>query len=757
MSRLFLALLLLTGAALRGGPHLASDGRTEYTIVLRGDSAADRLAGEELAAHLRAATGAEFRLDATEEAPAAKRIFVGGECENFAPQEYAVRTDGDDLILTGAAPNGALYAVYAFLEEVLGCRWYTVRDEGVIPAAPSLELPELALRRRPDFVARHHTNTYYPRPAEAAARYFNRNKFNVSMPLPEGISGDFRALGPFVHGFFFYMPPGETPAMDYYGHWPSHVNLFAGHPDFFSQDANGKRVPDRQLCFSNPEMRRMLTGHLLEQLGRDPDGVVDLSANDVPGRFCYCPDCLALEKKYASTAGPLFDYLIEAAPQIAAQYPNAFLKTLAYRLDQSEIPPAVSRLPENLIVVFAPIDSDFAKPLDAPSNRTTRENLAQWGRIAPHLWVWYYPNPYGPLAPMANIDRLAADIKLMRQLGVEGAFFEHDVWIAEGFNFSELQSWLMGKLFDRTDADAAALIAEFDRFSYGPAAPAIRAYRAELEAAQLAAMQPVSWNPSLGQYSWLSPELLVKWQSGFDGVEAMPELADAPDCADRIRILRVALDMATLQFWPKIQKRGLQTSFTLEELIERLRRNYVFAVERTGAGRRSFTGADFDKNFGLPMLIARGQLKPVPAELAGIDPERIHQLLPFRNLRDDADAAAGIASAGGCDEVPLTFGTYDAIGKTMLATGSLPASALKADGRYHLHRFGPTRVTPNSVFFLSRSWFATFPLESLYVPGYPDREYELYLSVKVEGPAYGGNEAVNQVSCDRIILIAPEP
>ena len=84
---------------------------------------------------------------------------------------------------------------------------------------------------------------------------------------------------------------------------------------------------------------------------------------------------------------------------------------------------------------------------------------------------------------------------------------------------------------------------------------------------------------------------------------------------------------------------------------------------------------------------------------------------------------------------------------------SVPALIVK----YHFYKIGTSRLAPESVFWLTQSWFATFPLEGAYVVGYPDRKWDVYASIKFEGPAYGGKAGTtNRISCDRVVLVAVE-
>ena len=58
--------------------------------------------------------------------------------------------------------------------------------------------------------------------------------------------------------------------------------------------------------------------------------VVNISHDDVDCKFCYCKDCVALEKQYGAPGGPLYDYLINSAsPYFAEKYPNLIIRFLA--------------------------------------------------------------------------------------------------------------------------------------------------------------------------------------------------------------------------------------------------------------------------------------------------------------------------------------------------------------------------------------------------------------------------------------------
>ena len=144
---------------------LAQDGKTDYRIAVSPDAtSAERTAANELADYLKRVTDAEFPIVPSVDGgpviavgPAAARALTPElDLSRTGPTGLAedgiiIKTVGDDLLLlTGAegSRRGTLYAVYTFLEDYLGCRWWTPQVSR-IPAKPVLTIGELNVRYVP--------------------------------------------------------------------------------------------------------------------------------------------------------------------------------------------------------------------------------------------------------------------------------------------------------------------------------------------------------------------------------------------------------------------------------------------------------------------------------------------------------------------------------------------------------------------------------------------------------------------------------
>ena len=121
---------------------ISQDGQAKAVIVIAADAPEpEQYAAKELAEFLGKITGAKFE-SASQEKQDASCIFVGPAAAKWADEQFStdglgaegivIRTIGDDLVLAGGQPRGTLYAVYTFLEDQLGCRWWS-STESTIP------------------------------------------------------------------------------------------------------------------------------------------------------------------------------------------------------------------------------------------------------------------------------------------------------------------------------------------------------------------------------------------------------------------------------------------------------------------------------------------------------------------------------------------------------------------------------------------------------------------------------------------------
>lgn len=463
----------------------------------------------ELQEHLEHIGGAS--LPVVESVPQRKPAIVVGTAENAAALLPGVDWSalGEDgcvvernercLVLAGHTARGALYAVYEFLESVLGCRWLTPQC-GVIPSRPNISVGDISLRHRPVFRYREPYFSFVSDADWAARNRMNGQHF----PLDARRGGKWAYAG-FVHTFYALMPPEQ---------------YFAVHPECFSE-VDGVRVSTMgQLCLTNPRVLEIVTENVRRQLRSNPDvRVVSVSQNDWSGN-CQCADCRRVDEAEGSPSGSLVQFVNAVAERIQDEFPHVLVDTLAYTYTVE--PPRRVRPRKNVVIRLCHMmPCCDGHPLTAcGQNRHFVELLRQWCHIAPEVFIWDYFNNFSHyFMPFPNLDAICADLPLYAQTGVTGVFCQGDSSPAKGpGDMAELRGYLMAKLLWRPELDGKAIIDEFLNHYYGAAAEPIRDYLELLHGPVRDGRVHFHLYASLDQ-PFLQPDCLKKYWALFDEAE----------------------------------------------------------------------------------------------------------------------------------------------------------------------------------------------------------------------------------------------
>ena len=767
------AVLALVSAVARAGDIvLAENSATEYKIVINASAPLPvQFAAEELQTFLKESTGAEFPI--VTEASGTKTIEVGTEKAKaivaaayprpFKIETSAVVTDGDTLAIWGAGESGAAYGVYQFLERVVGCRWYTVMGENLVPKYPTLKFAGLKLIERPkldyrmlltfggerDKDSKNHLFLFRNRINQQEGNFENTARSDLKGKLPVRM----RENRPNCHSFFKYMPPAK---------------YFKDHPEYYSLDKDGKRAT-RQLCFANKELRAELTKNFLNHAGKvGGKGFLDLSQEDMGGAMCHCGQCLAMSEKYASNGGPLFDYLLELSPIAKAKYPELVIHTLVYHRDSTQKPPKVDKpFPDNIAVVFAPLDDDFSKPLDHANNLESLEHLRGWTKIC-KVWTWSYPAVYTkPSTVYAGLARTAADVRIGVECGLDGSYHEHDVGTDAGWNFADMQTWMLTQHFRFPNRDWRELRKEFCDFYYGAASDMIIAYEQYIED-NLAAMN--YYLTFLARPDgYIKPKDIIRLQGDFDAMERL--VGGDPLYVQRLREVRSGLDLLTLVNWKDIMRAGLKLEGGIDGVFNR-----AMDTRRKAIARRDtrLTAEEMEKKvekgFGGQLKIARDMatlnVKPLPKKIfGGIPEDKINQIVAqtgYINIEkvEMPDAAAGYAyvERKARHSVPFSAGFYDRVGKKALLKSFISAKDI-VPNEFRFYKLGRCGIpSAECLVWFGNSWRLTQPCARLFRPGM-DEDWDIYVSLKFEGPVYDKNSTLKEsnVYYDRLVFVGPFP
>jgi hypothetical protein len=468
----------------------------------------------------------------------ASRLLVGESAVRLAdpgfraaslkPEEVLVRTEGNDLLLVGGSPRGTLYAVYTFLEDVLGCRWWTPTAWRV-PRVRSLAVAPVSIRYAPPLE--------YREPFWFAAfdkEWAARNKANGTRAGGEDRRGGHHVYEGFVHTFYSLIPPAE---------------YFDAHPEWFSE-INGRRTAENaQLCLTNEEMRREFVRNLKLRLRDNPEATIaSVSQNDCFNP-CTCARCRAVDEEEGSPAGTLLRFVNAVAADLEAEFPNVTIDTLAYEYTRK--PPRITRPRRNVIVRLCSIEGSFARPLDDPANQAFLEDLQGWSKIAGRLFIWDYTTDFAHyIQPHPNYGVLGTNLRLFVKNNVTGVF-EQGAYQSWGSEMAELRAWMLAKLLWNPSLDSAALRQEFLSGYYGPAGERVGEYLRLLEKAVLQSGDKLGcFSPTDAKF--LSLETMMPARAILDRAER--EVAKDAKLRRRVRRAELPVAYVVLTRWDEFRK-----------------------------------------------------------------------------------------------------------------------------------------------------------------------------------------------------------
>lgn len=737
----------------QAAPALARDGRTTYVIAVAGDAIpAEEKAARELAEYLRQITGATFATRPEAQVPATapqilvgagarvKQLLPGQDWAALGADSVVLKTVGRNLVLAGGRPRGTLYAVYQFLEEQAGVRWWTPA-ESAVPHTPTLLLPALNVAYTPPFRYREHYTTSVQRDPLFATRL--RENGN-SQKQGEELGGHYSILG-WAHTFDQLLPPAK---------------YFKEHPEWYSDADNGgkpstaqSRQPapqTSQLCLTNEAARRELTRVALEWIRKDPGaGMISIAQNDNMNR-CTADADLALEAREGSPSGPLLHFVNAVAADIEKEFPNFLVETLAYSYTRK--PPHQVRPRRNVLVRLC-IDADFSRPLDSEANRDFRADLQGWKAIAPRLFVWdYITNFANEIWPHPNLRVLGPNLRFFAAGHVIGVFEHGDAYTNGVGDFVQLRAWLVSHLMWNPQQDEKRLTAEFLRGYYGAAAPHLQAYLDLINDAFLRSGQRLSTYQS--DHSYLTLDVMNQATRHFR--DAAQAVAGEPVLARRVRRERLPLDQVWVVRYHTYQRaaQAAGTRFEGPPDAAAAAAEFVRTAEEFGVENYQ-EGATF-ASYALQLLQRYRPAAPLPAALQEaargkgandiIDARenvfRYYQMGKLVDIVDDAKSSAGKVArmtgatnewatqyaldedatflksgpwhcyivarvepkAGASEDArktpALSYGLYDVAAKTSPVQGSKTLREI-GDNEYHVLDLGRQSLNPAMYFYVA--------------------------------------------------------
>ena len=460
------------------GPELvlAQDGKTDYAILLPAEpTSQEEKAASELSHWLKEMTAAEFRVvrEALPLQEGRRFVSVGRtrllhdaglpETEvDLGDEGYAIAAKGWNLFLFGGKRRGPLYAVFALLEEDLGCRWYT-RDSATVP-------------RRRNLVFRPVLRTFVPVLGIRDPFYWDafernwalRNRTNAPRAgVREEWGGSINyARGWFVHTFDRLVHPKE---------------YFDTHPEYFglNKDKRSHHVPGSrpgQLCLLNAEVLRKSVAEVRSVLRNNPHAeLISVSENDGRAGYCTCARCEAVNVAEGSPSGTLVQFVNAIADAIAEEHPTAKIATLAY--GSTFMPPDNTRPRDNVVVRLCTDMHAWGNPfLFVTETERFQAALKAWAEMGANISIWDYTTNFGAyLKPWPNLPVVTENIRLYLAHNATGIMLQ-GAYQSPGGARSAMRSWVWAKQLWDPSRDTRELIRDFTYGYYGASAEPLQQY-----------------------------------------------------------------------------------------------------------------------------------------------------------------------------------------------------------------------------------------------------------------------------------------
>jgi len=495
---------------------LVRNGSTTYEIKIPENANEYEVrSANELRNYIQLITGVGLTITRENNSSNNHKIFIGNtnpaQSLIMAEHEIVIKTNDKDLIITGGNSKSILYAVYTFLENYLGCRFYSPEAE-MIPNIANISIPiDQDYRYLPPITTRTaHSKLYYDNTNFADKRKVTHEAFPTYVPAAR------------VHTFHVFVPGDK---------------YYTRHPEYYALH-NGKRLPT-QLCLTNLDVFEIVKDTVASLFDQFPEAEVISVSQDDNVQYCQCDQCMAINDREGTPAGSV----IEFVNKIAEEFPEKMISTLAYQYTRKA--PKNLKPKENVLITLCSIECDRSAPIVEKCTEFA-DDLVAWGKLTDNIRIWDYTTQFTNfLAPFPNIYTLQPNIQLFRDNNAKWIFEQHSHQPSELF---ELRSYLTAKLLWDPSIDQDSIINDFLNGYYEEAAPFIQQYITTIHdeiKKDTDFFLFLYGDPSQGFSSFLRPELLRQYDQWYE--EAQRSVQDKPDIIKRVRQARLSIDYAVLE------------------------------------------------------------------------------------------------------------------------------------------------------------------------------------------------------------------
>ena len=443
------------------GGDLAISTIQDWRITVSDDAtASEQYAAEEFQNWFNQATGLTLPVaTAQNNANADSGQIAIGALTTLGDEDIQITLESGRVQIQGGLPRGVLYAVYQFLEELVGIRFLTA-DHTHVPDASALKIPCGSYTYAPPFSFRW---SYYRENSENPAFAAKRKVNTVTDAENLGGKTQQQLINHSFHALVPYGTYGES------------------HPEYYAL-VEGKRDTNThgggpQLCVTNSEVIDVAAASAIQQLTDRPEATnISVSQADTAA-YCRCGTCETLNEAEGTPMGSQLTFVNAVAERIEKAHPHVKVGTLAYWYTRK--PPKTVTPRHNVQIQLCSIECCTLHAIDNPDceqNQAFCQDTNEWGKICDDIWIWNYNTNFRSYdLPFPNLRSIEPNVRYFLHNNAKGVFMQANGNGLTG-EFSDLRNYLISHLIWNPHLDAEALLNEFVNLHYEAAAPPILEY-----------------------------------------------------------------------------------------------------------------------------------------------------------------------------------------------------------------------------------------------------------------------------------------
>ena len=461
-----------------------------------------------------------------------------------------------------------------------------------------------------------------------------------------------------------------------------------------------------------------------------------------------------MAEKYGSESGLMLDFIND----IASAFPDISIITFAYRFTRNPPKAGSIKAAPNVAIEIAMQSREWGDgearkmllPWTDERNAEARQLLLGWKDFADDFHLWDYGKFYQQAQPIpyTSLEAIFANMPFYAANKVRHYFMENEFGSRKGgvlgtHAFQELEIYATAKLMDNPALDKEALLRDYFAGYYGPAASEMRQYLDYLLDCQR--RRPPAERAYFATWEYLDAEFFRKSSSLLEG--ALDKVRGDEAYTGRVLFEAVPLYSSLLALWPYLEQKHETPPLSREKVVEQLKR------ASAAVSKRYFPNSVESERLRILSLDGEGKVL-LPPEAEG---RHCRIIIPPSGMTADADSCLGLSCKLGAKanhSRKPEFGIYDPVTRKLVMRRIF--EEYPQDEKFHLLKVGSAPITGALPYvFAHWSWRFVFRMGT-YTPDLAEQDVDMWVSAKLQGPAYVKDSTKENLFAVDYILLVPQ-